>query len=78
MFFVFGPCCVIQYYVLSSFAIIPLGKRQLVALLILSSGCHVAVWFFASCSRYRGLGLWCLIVEFSDHTHLYFFINFKL
>ena len=35
--------CYAVLCVLSSFAIIPLGKRKLVALLLLCSGCHIAV-----------------------------------
>ena len=33
----FGPCFVVQYFVSSNFAIILMGKRDLVALLYLSS-----------------------------------------
>ena len=36
--FVFGPCFVVQYFlVFPSFAIISLGKRELVALFLVSS-----------------------------------------
>ena len=54
----------------SSFAIILMGKRELVALLSLSSWCLVVVvWLFFAV-------LWvCLhfvIVVFPDHTHLLF------
>ena len=37
----FVPCYAIQYY--SSFALIPLGKRELIALFYLSSCCHATV-----------------------------------
>ena len=39
----FNCCLVMQYLVLSSFAIISLRSRKLVALLWLCSCCHVAV-----------------------------------
>ena len=57
-------------YVPSSFAIILMGKRELVALLSLSSCCLViVVWLLLAV-------LWvCLqfvIVVFPDHTHLLF------
>ena len=61
--------------VLSSFAIILMGKRELVALLNLSSWCLVMVerLFLAvpwGCLRF-------VIVVFSDHTHLLFLLNFS-
>ena len=62
-------CCTLLY-VHSSIAIILMGKRELVALLNLSSWCLVMVeWFFLAVP-------WgCLpfvIVVFPDHTHLLF------
>ena len=62
-------CCTLLY-VHSSIAIILMGKRQLVALLNLSSWCLVMVerLFLAvvwGC-------LWFVIVVFPDHTHLLF------
>ena len=61
------------FYVASSFAIILTGKRELVALLSLSSWCLVIiVWLFLA------VPLVCLqfvIVVFPDHTHLLFFIK---
>ena len=62
-------CCTLLY-VHSSIAIILVGKRELVALLNLSSWCLVMVeWLFLAMS-------WgCLqfvIVAFPDHTHLLF------
>ena len=58
------------FYVHSSIAIILMGKRELVALLNLSSWCHVMVeWLFLAvpwgCLRF-------VIVVFPDHTHLRF------
>ena len=58
-------------YVHSSIAIILMGKRELVALLNLSSWCLVMVeWLFLAvpwvCLRF-------VIVVFPDHTHLLFF-----
>ena len=63
-------CCTLLY-VHSSIAIILMGKRELVALLILSSWCLVMVerLFLAvsrGCQRF-------VIVVFPDHTHLLFF-----
>ena len=63
-------CCTLLY-VHSSIAIILMGKRELVALLNLSSWCLVMVErLFLAVSR------GCLrfvIVVFPDHTHLQFF-----
>ena len=64
-------CCTLLY-VYSSTAIILMGKRELVALLNLSSWCLVMVerLFLAmpqACLRF-------VIVVFPDHTHLLFFI----
>ena len=62
-------CCT-TLYVHSSIAIILMGKRELVALLNLSSWCLVMVeWLFLAMPR------GCLpfvIVVFPDHTHLLF------
>ena len=65
-------CCTLLY-VHSSIAIILMGRRELAALLILSSWCLVMVdWLFLvvprGCLRF-------VIVVFPDHTHLLFFIN---
>ena len=64
-------CCTLLY-VHSSIAIILMGKRELVALLILSFWCLVMVerLFLAvpwGCLRF-------VIVVFPDHTHLLIFI----
>ena len=57
-------------YVHSSIAIILMGKRELVALLNLSSWCLVMVeWLFLTVPW--GC-LWFVIVVFPDHTHLLF------
>ena len=53
--------------VLSSFAIVLIGKRELVALLCLSSWCVVTVFFFCGFSS----SLQCVIVVFNDHTHFF-------
>ena len=63
-------CCMLLYAP-SSFAIILMGKRELVALLSLSSWCLViVVWHFLVvpwvCLQFMNLVL-------SDHTHLLFF-----
>ena len=64
-------CCTLLY-VHSSFAIILVGKRELVALLGLSFWCLViVVWLFLAvpwvCLRF-------VIVVLPDHTHLLFLI----
>ena len=64
-------CCTLLY-VHSSFAIILMGKRELVVLLSLSCGCIVIfVWLFLAvpwdCLHF-------VIVVFPDHTHLLFLI----
>ena len=62
-------CCTLLY-VHSSITIIFMGKRELIALLNLSSWCLVMVerLFLA---LPRGC-LWFVVVVFSDHTHLLF------
>ena len=62
-------CCTFLY-VPSSFAIILMGKKELVALLGLSSCCLViVVWLFLAVSW---VSLQLVIVVFPDHTHLLF------
>ena len=68
-------CCTLLY-VHSSIAIILMGKRELVAVLNLSSWCLVIVeWFFLAvpcgCLRF-------VIVVFPDHTNLLFLMFFFL
>ena len=63
-------CCAL-FYVLSSFANVLMGKRELVALLSWSSWCLViVVWLFLAVPW---VGLQCVIVVFPDQTHLYLF-----
>ena len=65
-------CCTLLY-VHFSIAIILMGKRELIALLNLSSWCLVMVE-----RLFLTVPLGCLqfvIVVFPDHTHLLFFIN---
>ena len=63
-------CCALLC-VHSSFAIISMGKRELVALLCLSSWCLViVVWLFLMMPQ---VCLQFVIVVFPDHTHLIFF-----
>ena len=58
-------CCTLLY-VHSSFAIILMGKREVVALLSLSSWCLVMVFAVPwVCLRF-------VIVVYPDHTHLLF------
>ena len=66
-------CCMLLY-VHSSIAIILMGKRELIALLNLSSWCLVMVerLFLAvpqGCLQF-------VIVVFPDHTHLLFLMHF--
>ena len=57
----------------SSFAIISMGKGELVALLSLSSWCLViVVWLFLAVPW---VGLQFVIVVFPDHTNLLFCIS---
>ena len=65
-------CCALLC-VYSSFAIILMGKRELVALLCLSSWCLViVVWLFLAVPQ---VCLQFVIVVFPDHTH--YFRNFR-
>ena len=62
-------CCTLLY-VHSSFTIILMGKRELIALLSLSLWCLVlVVWLFLAvpwaCLKF-------VVVVFPDHTHLLF------
>ena len=64
-------CCAL-FCVLSSFAIILMWKRELVALLCMSSWCLGAVivlWFFLTVSL---VGMQCVVVVFHYHTHFLF------
>ena len=62
-------CCALLC-VHSSFAIILMGKRELVALLCLSSLCLViVVWLFLAMPR---VCMQFVIVVLPDHTHLLF------
>ena len=68
MIVVFTSCTLLNVH--SSIAIMLMGKRELVALLNLSSWCLVMVeWLFLAlpfgCLRF-------VIVVFPDHTHLLF------
>ena len=64
--------CYTLLYVHSSIAIILMGKRKLVALLNLSSWCLLMVEGLFL--RVPGGCLQFVIVAFSDHTHLLFFM----
>ena len=62
-------CCMLLY-VYSSFAIILMEKRELIALLGLSSWCLVmVVWLFLEVPK---VFLRFVIVVFPDHAHLLF------
>ena len=64
-------CCTLLY-VYSSIAIILMGKRDLVALLNLSSWCLVVVGLVFLAVLWGCLRL--VIVVFPDHTHLLFLL----
>ena len=64
-------CCTLLY-VHSSIAITLMGKRELVALLNLSSWCLVIVERLFLAGPWGGLRF--VIVVFPDHTHLLFHI----
>ena len=65
--------CYTLRYVNSSFATILMGKRELVALLSLSSWCLVmVVWLLLAV---RLVCLRFVIVVFPDNTHLLFLFN---
>ena len=62
--------CYTFLYIPSSFAIILMGKKELVALLSVSSWCLViVVWLFLAVPW---VILQFVIVVFPDHTHLLF------
>ena len=64
-------CCMLLY-VHSSFSSILMGKRELVALLSLSSWCLVIVmWLFLVVPL---VNLQFVIVVFPDHTHILFLV----
>ena len=68
-------CCTLLYVPLSV-AIILMGKRELIALLSMSSWCLVAVvWLFIVVPR---VYLQFVIVVFPDHTHLLFLVRVAL
>ena len=68
-------CCTLLY-VPSSFAIILMGKSELVALLSMSSWCLViVVWFFLVVPW---VCLQFVIVVFPDHTDLLFLVYVTL
>ena len=67
-------CCAL-FCVHSSFAIILMGKRELVALLLLSSwSLVIVVWLFLMVPR---ICLQFVIVVFPDQSHLLFFLSNK-
>ena len=67
-------CCMLLY-VHSSFAIILMRMRELVALLSLSSWClMIVVWLFLAVPW---ICLQFVIVVFSDHTHYFWNTNFS-
>ena len=59
--------------VLSSFVIISLGKRKLIALLLLCSVGHVTVIILDLFLAVPWVSLWYVIVAFLGHTQLLFF-----
>ena len=74
-FFDFFMFCCTLLYAPSSFAIILMGKRELVTLLSLSSLCLViVVWLFLAVPW---VCLQFVIVVFPDYTHLLLFMNYQ-
>ena len=68
----FSVCCTLLY-VHSSFAIILMGKRELVALLSLSSWClMIIVWLVLAVPW---VYLQFVIVVFPDHTYYFFILH---
>ena len=65
-------CCTLLYFH-SSIAIIMMGKRELVALLDLSSWCLVMVERLFLAVPWSWLQF--VIVVFPDHTHVLFFVD---
>ena len=64
-------CCYAVLNVPSSFEINLMGRRELVALLLLYPWCFVTysvMWLFLKMLR---VGLECVIVVYPDYTHLY-------
>ena len=59
---------------LSSFALITLRNRRLVALLQFSSSCQVAVSVLCLFFTVPRIGLQCVIVKFRGQTHLLFIL----
>ena len=71
-------CCAVLC-VLSSFTIILMGTRELVAFLCLSSWClSVAVIVLSLFLTVLWVGLQCVIVKFPDHTHTCFLGSFLM
>ena len=74
---VFGPCLVTCILYPSSLAIILMGKGELMALL------YILIVFLMSCNSQcfvtllavPWVGLRCVTVVFTDHTHLYFGVH---
>ena len=69
-------CCCALLCVRSSFAIILMGKRELVSLLYLSSWCLlIVVWLFLTMPQ---VCLQFVIVVFPGHSHLLFLYKVQL
>ena len=67
--------CFALLCVLSSFVIISLGKRKLIALLLLCSVGHVTVIVLDLFLTVPWVGLWYVIVAFLGQTQLLFFLQ---
>ena len=65
-------CCAL-FCVLSIFAIILIGKKAPIALLCSSSWCLVIIIVLLLFLVVPWVGLQCVIVAFTDHTHLLFY-----
>ena len=67
--------CFAELCVFSSFVIIALQKRELVALLLLFSECQFPVTVPCLFLMVLWVDLYCVIVAFPAHTHLLFGIS---
>ena len=66
--FMVGPCFVVHYLV-SSFAIISLEKKDSWLLYLIAFKCHLTVSVLCLFLTVLWVGLQCVIVAFHSHTH---------
>ena len=71
----FGPCIVVQYFV--SFLVLQSSRWEREGWLHnfkFSSGCYVAVIVLCLFLTVPWVSLWCVIIAFPCHTHLFVFL----